>query len=183
MCALDLPARLIRVIFAAKKRGEEIGRPSKKKQIPGNGGSQELFGPMFPWFCLFSLSFQWEEVQKFPGTLFLGTFFSLILGGFSPCEKKEGKKSAAKSAKESGDSKTRTCKKSAVSRNDPARRICSFNRRCCAHIPTSLPLSWKLFHPTARFGTYKWKTIEQPTPVTLCKDWEKGWIPQGVSLQ
>ena len=31
---------------------------------------------MFPWFCLFSLSFQWEEVQKFPGTLFLGTFLS-----------------------------------------------------------------------------------------------------------
>ena len=50
----------------------------EKKQIPGNGGSQELFGPMFPWFCLFSLSFQWEEGQKFPGTLFLGTFFFLF---------------------------------------------------------------------------------------------------------
>ena len=58
----------------------------EENQIPGNGGSQELFGPMFPEFCLFSLSFQWEEVQKFPGTLFLGTFFSLILGGFSPCD-------------------------------------------------------------------------------------------------
>ena len=55
----------------------------KKKQIPGNGGSQELFGPMFPWFCLFSLSFQWEEVQKFPGTLFLGTFFSYFRWFFS----------------------------------------------------------------------------------------------------
>ena len=43
---------------------------------------------MFPWFCLFSLSFQWEEVQKFPGTLFLGTFFFfLILGGSSPAQK------------------------------------------------------------------------------------------------
>ena len=38
---------------------------------------------MFPWFCLFSLSFQWEEVQKFPGTLFLGTFFSYFRWFFS----------------------------------------------------------------------------------------------------
>ena len=44
-------------------RGQK-NRTRKKKQIPGNGGSQELFGPMFPWFCLFSLSFQWEEGQK-----------------------------------------------------------------------------------------------------------------------
>ena len=36
---------------------------------------------MFPWFCLFSLSFQWEEVQKFSWELFF-----LILGGFSPSE-------------------------------------------------------------------------------------------------
>ena len=35
---------------------------------------------------IFSLSFQWEEGQKFPGTKFLGTFFSLILGGFSPSD-------------------------------------------------------------------------------------------------
>ena len=55
----------------------------EKNQIPGNGGSQELFGPMFPWFCLFSLSFQWEEGQKFPGTLFLGTFFSYFRWFFS----------------------------------------------------------------------------------------------------
>ena len=55
----------------------------EKKQIPGNGGSQELFRPMFPWFCLFSLSFQWEEGQKFPGTLFLGAFFSYFRWFFS----------------------------------------------------------------------------------------------------
>ena len=63
--------------------GRKTAQEKKKKQIPGNGGSQELFGPMFPWFCLFSLSFQWEEVQKFPGTLFLGTFFSYFRWFFS----------------------------------------------------------------------------------------------------
>ena len=65
------------VLLGGRKTAQE------KKQIPGNGGSQELFGPMFPWVCLFSLSFQWEEGQKFPGTLFLGTFFSYFRWFFS----------------------------------------------------------------------------------------------------
>ena len=64
-------------ILGGRKTAQE------KKQIPGNGGSQELFGPMFPWFCLFSLSFQWEEGQEFPGTLFLGTFVSYFRWFFS----------------------------------------------------------------------------------------------------
>ena len=66
------------VVFRGQKN-----RTRTKEQIPGNGGSQELFGPMFPWFCLFSLSFQWEEGQKFPGTLFLGTFLSYFRWFFS----------------------------------------------------------------------------------------------------
>ena len=57
-------------------RGQK-NRPRKKtnsweRRFPGT------FRTNVPWFCLFSLSFQWEEVQKFPGTLFLGTFFFLF---------------------------------------------------------------------------------------------------------
>ena len=63
-------------------RGQK-NRPRKKKTNSWERRFQELFGPMFPWFCLFSLSFQWEEVQKFPGTLFLGTFFSYFRWFFS----------------------------------------------------------------------------------------------------
>ena len=61
-------------------RGQK-NRPRKKntnsweRRFPGTFRTK-----MFPWFCLFSLSFQWEEGQKFPGTFFL------ILGGFSPSE-------------------------------------------------------------------------------------------------
>ena len=73
------PATLLFIL--QNSRGQKTAQ--EKKQIPGNGGSQELFGPMFPWFCLFSLSFQWEEGQKFPGTLFLGTFFSYFRWFFS----------------------------------------------------------------------------------------------------
>ena len=69
------------IAFCSYFRGHKAAQ--EKKQVPGNGGSQELFGPMFPWFCLFSLSFQWEEGQKFPGTLFLGTFFSYFRWFFS----------------------------------------------------------------------------------------------------
>ena len=45
------------------------------------------FRPMFPRFCLFSLSFQWKEGQKVPRNFVPGNFFFLILGGFSPSEK------------------------------------------------------------------------------------------------
>ena len=50
----------------------------EKNWIPGNGGSQQLFGPMFPSFCLFSLSFQWEEGQKVPRNFVPGNFFFFL---------------------------------------------------------------------------------------------------------
>ena len=53
--------------------------PKKKKQIPGNGGSQELFQTnvplILPVFSVFSVG---GGAKKFPGTLFLGTFFFLF---------------------------------------------------------------------------------------------------------
>ena len=66
----------------AKIRGQK-NRTRKKKNSWERRFPGTFRTPMFPWFCLFSLSFQWEEGQKFPGTLFLGTFFSYFRWFFS----------------------------------------------------------------------------------------------------
>ena len=57
--------------------------PKKKKTNSWERGFPGTFRTNVPLICLFSLSFQWEEVQKFPGTLFLGTFFSYFRWFFS----------------------------------------------------------------------------------------------------
>ena len=66
-------------------RGQK--KPHKKKtkflgtEVPRNFSDQCSLD--FAYFlCLFS----GRRAKKFPGTLFLGTFFFLILGGFSPSD-------------------------------------------------------------------------------------------------
>ena len=64
-------------------RGQK-NRTRKKNKFLGTEVPRNFLDQCSLDFAYF-LSFQWEGGQKFPGTLFLGTFF-LILGGFSPSE-------------------------------------------------------------------------------------------------